>query len=137
MRNEVVIPSKGDAARLLCREIVHQLSSNFGSGERFEIQLAIEEAMINAVEHGNKGDASKRVFVQYGIEDGNFEITITDEGDGFKPEAVPDPLADENLNKASGRGLALMRVYMDAVEYSAKGNSVHMAKKSKSGNVSP
>jgi serine/threonine-protein kinase RsbW len=130
MHKEVVIQNSGDLARKLCREIVAQLDpGDFSREEVFGIQLAVEEAIINAVEHGNGGDPARHVTVDYSITPGLFEISIADEGSGFDPDAVPDPTNDENLNKATGRGLALMRVYMDSVEFSAKGNCVRMAKR--------
>jgi len=129
MRKTIVIESSDDLARKLCREIVGQINSNdFGQGELFDIQLAIEEAMINAVEHGNQHNPLKTVTVEYSIEPGNFEITITDEGCGFRPELVPDPREDENIHNVTGRGLVLMQACMDSVEYNERGNCVRMIK---------
>jgi serine/threonine-protein kinase RsbW len=130
MHKTVVIPNSGDVARKLCREIVAGIDVNvFSQGEIFGIQLAVEEAIINAVEHGNESDPLKHVTVEYSTTPGEFEISIADEGPGFKPDEVPDPSRDENLGKVTGRGLALMRVYMDIVEYNAAGNRVRMVKR--------
>lgn len=130
MHTKVVLENSADLARKLCREIVAGIDPGlFSSAEIFGIQLAIEEAMVNAVEHGNDGDPAKHVTVEYSITPGTFEIAITDEGPGFKLQDVPDPCSDEGLSRASGRGIALMRAYMDVVEYNERGNCVHMAKR--------
>lgn len=129
MQKTIVIQSSSDLARKLCREIIGQLDpADFSEDERFGIQLAIEEAMINAVEHGNQRDPLKTVTVEYSITAHTFEIAITDEGRGFSPENIPDPRRDENIHNIGGRGVVLMREYMDSVEYNAKGNCVHMIK---------
>jgi serine/threonine-protein kinase RsbW len=130
MRKTVIIQNSGDLARKLCRDIVGQLDPKaFSQEEIFGMNLAIEEAIINAVEHGNQLDSAKHVTVEYSITPDQFEISIADEGRGFRPDEVPDPCSDENLDKVTGRGIALMRVYMDSVEYNAKGNCVHMVKR--------
>jgi serine/threonine-protein kinase RsbW len=129
MHKTIVIQSSSDLARKLCREIVGQIDPNNISKEAiFDIQLAIEEAMINAVEHGNRLDPLKHVTVEYSITSDTFEISITDEGCGFKPDMVPDPRCDENIRNVTGRGIVLMRACMDSVEYNEKGNCVHMIK---------
>ncbi|MEQ1727225.1 MAG: ATP-binding protein [Vicinamibacterales bacterium] len=80
------------------------------------VSVAVREAVANAVKHGNKGDATKKVFVAY---DGTFDrlpeltVTVRDQGEGFDPEEVADPLAPENLLKGSGRGIFLIRSFMD------------------------
>jgi serine/threonine-protein kinase RsbW len=130
MQKTIIIQSSGDLARKLCRDIVGQIDPmNFSQDDIFDIQLAIEEAMINAVEHGNRLDPLKTVTVEYSIEPDTFEITITDEGCGFRPDTVPDPLQDENIHGITGRGILLMRKYMDSVEYNEKGNGVRMVKR--------
>jgi serine/threonine-protein kinase RsbW len=130
MHTTVVIQSSGDLARKLCREIVGQIDPNdFSQDECFGIQLAIEEAIINAVEHGNRLDPLKTVTVEYSIAPDMFEISITDEGCGFTPDAVPDPREDENIHNVNGRGIVLMRACMDRVEYNEKGNCVRMVKR--------
>jgi serine/threonine-protein kinase RsbW len=129
MHKTVFIQSSPDLARKLCRDIVGQIHPNdFNQYEIFSIQLAIEEAMINAVEHGNRQDPLKHISVEYSITPNKFEISITDEGCGFKPDAIPDPRRDENVHNVTGRGITLMRECMDSVKYNAKGNSVHMVK---------
>lgn len=105
---------------------------NFLAKEIFGIRLALDEAIVNGIKHGHKFDTSKRVHLAYTIGDGKFHVDITDEGPGFDPAAVPDPLADENLEKASGRGLFLMSSYMKTVEFNETGNRVSMTKETAS-----
>ncbi|QQS37390.1 MAG: ATP-binding protein [Ignavibacteriales bacterium] len=81
------------------------------------ILLAVTEATTNAIIHGNKCDASKSVKISARVENKDLLISIKDEGHGFDPGKVPDPTKPENLLKDSGRGLYLMRVYMDDLKY--------------------
>ena len=79
--------------------------------------LAVTEATTNAIVHANKCDLSKLVSVDAHIEDSKLIIKVKDEGKGFDPARIPDPTEPENLLKDSGRGVYLMRVYMDEVKY--------------------
>ncbi len=81
------------------------------------VRLAIREAVANGVQHGNKLQAEKPVDVHIKIDGGDFVIQVEDEGAGFKPEEVPDPLAPERLLKPSGRGIFLMRRLVDSVDF--------------------
>ena len=90
------------------------------------MHLALEEAFINAIKHGNKMEPSKAVKIDYSIEPDKIEICMTDEGEGFDPEVIPDPRYGDNLYKPAGRGMLLMRSFMDVVEYNKQGNSVRM-----------
>lgn len=101
-----------------------------GYGERtlFGIKLALEEALINAIKHGNRNDKAKDVTVTFSIDDEKASIRIADEGEGFKLDEVPDPTLDENLEVDHGRGIFLMRAYMDDVFYSDDGTEVTMVK---------
>lgn len=94
----------------------------------FAVRLAAEEAIINAIEHGNKSDTTKKVAVNYLLDPKKVEITVTDEGPGFDPDSVPDCTLGGNLCKCRGRGIALMRGFMDEVKYSEKGNSIRLVK---------
>ncbi len=77
--------------------------------------VAIRESVINAIRHGNQGDSSKRVFVDFDRDAAELRIRVRDQGDGFDPDTLADPLAPENLLKASGRGIFLIRSFMDDV----------------------
>ena len=136
MHKTIIIEASSDLARKLCREIVGQIDpKDFSQKDIFNIKLAIEEAMINAVEHGSRQDWQKNITVDYSITSDIFEISITDNGEGFKPDMVPDPRQDENIHRATGRGIVLMKACMDSVEYNARGNSVHMVKRSTELNI--
>jgi serine/threonine-protein kinase RsbW len=96
------------------------------------VSVAIRESVVNAIKHGNRGDAAKRVAVEFLLHPGALEVTVQDEGTGFDPGAVPNPLAEENLLKADGRGIFFMRSFMDEVSYAfpARGGTVvRMVKK--------
>jgi len=79
--------------------------------------LAVTEATTNAIIHANKCDASKTVSIRAHIEDSKLIVNVKDEGKGFDPSTIPDPTKPENLLKDSGRGVYLMKVYMDDVKY--------------------
>ena len=100
----------------------------YGDDDVFAVQLAFQEAFYNAMKHGNKMDAGKKVKIDFLIDPDRIEISMTDTGNGFDPDAVPDCRVGENLYKTEGRGLLLMRSYMDIVEFNEIGNSVHMVR---------
>jgi serine/threonine-protein kinase RsbW len=79
--------------------------------------LAVTEATTNAIIHANKCDASKLVSIRAHIEDSKLIVNVKDQGKGFDPAKIPDPTEPENLLKDSGRGVYLMKVYMDDVKY--------------------
>jgi serine/threonine-protein kinase RsbW len=126
---EVILPSDPGEARQL-QDRIEQLLQERQANERdvFSIRLALEEALVNAIKHGNQMDRTKRVFVAYRLLPDAFEVKIADEGPGFDPCDVPDPTAVENLERPCGRGLMLMRHYMSQVNYGPSGNSVVMSK---------
>jgi serine/threonine-protein kinase RsbW len=90
------------------------------------MSVAVRESVVNAIKHGNKQDETKRVHVQFTVHDKALEVEVRDEGRGFDPAGVPDPLAPENLLKAYGRGIFFMRQFMDEVTHSfpPKGGTV-------------
>jgi serine/threonine-protein kinase RsbW len=135
--DQVSIPSDLEEARRLQTRIeaLLQSESRFGELDIFAIKLALEEALVNAIKHGNQMDRSKRVHVAYSVTAERFDIRITDEGPGFDPEDVPDPTAPENLERPCGRGLLLMRHYMNHIEYVSPGNVVLMSKWSQNGRL--
>jgi serine/threonine-protein kinase RsbW len=103
-------------------------AAGFSEKEVFGIRLSVEEAVINGIKHGNGGDPSKQVRIEYSVSPQQVLVSIEDEGPGFNPEAVPDPLAAENLERPSGRGVFLMRCYMTWVQFNECGNRVTMRK---------
>lgn len=125
----LVISSTKVAAAKVCRELLSEVEANdYAKDDIFAIHLALDEAVVNAVKHGNSLDPEKKVTLKWRVTDEKFEISVTDTGDGFKPGELPDPRCGENLEKPSGRGVLLMRSYMDVVEFNDRGNCVHMVK---------
>ena len=82
------------------------------------LSVAVRESVVNAIKHGNQGDESKRVTVLLTAQPNSLEVRVQDQGAGFDPAAVPDPLAEENLLKTDGRGIFFMRQFMNEVSYS-------------------
>lgn len=98
-------------------------------GTRSSIEIALREALHNAVLHGNGGNPRKRVRVEcYEQPDGSLLFVIRDSGPGFDPALVPDPTKPENLLRDTGRGLFMIRHYMDGVEFSRGGREIRMSK---------
>ena len=96
---------------------------------RFAVKLALDEAMANAVRHGNHGDPDQEVTASWEVAEDRVVVTIEDCGCGFEPEEVPDPTADENLHRPHGRGVMLMKAYMTEVRFNEAGNRVTLMKK--------
>jgi len=125
----MVVASTLSASENVCHGIMSRLQDcGFSREDLFAVHLALQEAFINAVRHGNKMDPNKQVKIEYSIASDKVEITIADDGDGFDPQAVPDPRCGENLYKPGGRGLLLMCSYMDVVQHNRQGNSVSMVR---------
>jgi len=124
-----VLPNTEAAVQGVCQEIL-KYSEKQGLTEDtiFGIHLSLEEAFTNAVKHGNCSNPGKKVFVEFLITPEKLDISITDEGEGFNPDEVPDPRCNGNLYKSCGRGVLLMQAYMDVVEYNDRGNCVHLVK---------
>jgi serine/threonine-protein kinase RsbW len=127
--HETAFPSDTAEARRVQEEITLLLAArHFDEREIFGIRLSLEEALVNAVKHGNQMDRNKQVRVSYRMDETRFEVTVQDEGSGFNPEEVPDPLDFENMERPCGRGLLLMRTYMTEVIFHPPGNKVTMTK---------
>lgn len=94
----------------------------------FGIHLAAEEAIVNAIKHGNAYNPEKNVQIEMNVGADRVSLRVTDEGPGFDPLDVPDPTEDENLENESGRGVMLIKAYMTDVRYNDRGNSVFMEK---------
>lgn len=98
----------------------------------FGIEMALREAVTNAMVHGNQENESKSVEVIFNCHDNELEFEVRDQGEGFDPSKVPDPTNAENLLKTSGRGIFLMRTFMDEVEWLNRpegGTTVRMTKR--------
>jgi serine/threonine-protein kinase RsbW len=94
----------------------------------FAVEMALVESLTNAIRHGNGLDESKQVDVECRASREKFWLRVKDEGNGFRPQQVPDCTDDENLECTGGRGLALMKAYMTKVEYNDRGNCVTLEK---------
>ncbi|HEX8476279.1 MAG TPA: ATP-binding protein [Pyrinomonadaceae bacterium] len=97
--------------------------------DRSNLFIALDEAFVNAVKHGNKNDPNKLVRITADLSQSEARFTIEDEGDGFNVNEIPDPLDPANLFKTSGRGVLLIYNIMDEVEYNERGNRLTMVKR--------
>jgi serine/threonine-protein kinase RsbW len=126
---DLTIPSDAAEARRIQDEIEQHLHARHVSEhDIFSIKLALEEALVNAIKHGNQMDRAKKVHISYQLFADRFDVQIADDGSGFDPNDVPDPTAFENLERPCGRGLMLMRHYMTEVLFNQRGNGVCMSK---------
>lgn len=134
-RIEITISSRFENIELV-QVIAEHLCENAGlddDGSHW-IGMAVREGVANAIKHGNKLDIRKKVFATFDLSGENLAIRISDEGEGFDPGNVSDPLNPQNLMKTSGRGIFYMRTFMDEVEYSFSpdgGTQLIMTKKLK------
>ena len=125
----VIVDSRLSTMTGVCNQILSALDErNFSQDDMFAVHLAVEEAFLNAVKHGNKMDPDKKVQIDFSVDRDKVEISVTDQGEGFKPEGVPDPRVGRNLYKPEGRGLLLINSYMDVVRFNDRGNSVRMVR---------
>ena len=126
---KVVIPNDTAKAHALQAAMVDAArDAGFTNEDCFAIQLALDEALSNAIHHGNCDDPDKQVHVSYRVTPRRFEVSICDEGCGFKPDDLPDPTAEENLTRPHGRGVMLMKAYMHEVSYTRRGRCVNLAR---------
>ena len=126
----VVISGQTSAIEPVCSKILAQLEDKeYSEEDIFAIHLSLEEAFVNAVNHGNKQDPEKEVEIKYSVNDEEVEIFVSDQGKGFDSNDIPDPRCGDNLYKPGGRGIFLIKSFMDSVEYENNGSSVHMVKK--------
>jgi len=120
-------PSDFDAGCAVQTEILQEVERHgFNHNSLFATRLALEEALVNAIKHGNKLDPKKMVIVEARVFRDRVEIEIEDQGPGFDRSSVPDPTAEENLCKCSGRGILLIEAYMNKVSWSRDGRRVHL-----------
>jgi serine/threonine-protein kinase RsbW len=123
------IPSRTQAAEQIVDALLAQLAAErWSSRELFGVHLAVEEALVNAIKHGNKEDPSKTVQVLVQTSAAHLRVEIVDEGAGFDPCQVPDPTTADRLKMPHGRGLMLIHNFMTHVEYKGRGNELVMEK---------
>lgn len=126
---EVVVPNDLRSVKQPEDRIMSALSRcQYDEETIFAIKLALEEALTNGVKHGNRNDPGKKLRVRYFVNPERTVIMVGDEGCGFAPDCVPDPTAEENLERPNGRGIMLMHAYMTRVRYNDAGNEVWLLK---------
>ena len=126
---KIVIPSDLKEAHALQQKLLREVQlAGYCEDVCFAIRLALDEALCNAVKHGNKLNAELKVEVEYSIDAESVRIAVTDEGEGFNPDQVDDPTQKNNLERPSGRGVMLIKAYMSEVRYNERGNRVEMVK---------
>jgi len=121
----------------LVQAVLNDTLERIGCGDdvRHWIDLAVREAVANAIKHGNRNDPDKAVEVDVAIEEGDLVVQVLDQGEGFEPVEVSDPRSPENLLNPNGRGIFYMKSFMDQIEYSFRpeGGTVVTLRKSLSG----
>ncbi|GAC1402186.1 MAG: anti-sigma F factor [Pyrinomonadaceae bacterium] len=136
--SELTLPSRIESiAQAVTATLEVAKRAGFGEEALSAIDLAVREAVSNAIVHGNAQDERTPVEIEFSNLPAQFVISVRDRGAGFDPNAVPDPTDSQNLLKPSGRGMLFMRAFMDQVEWTthaAGGTIVRMTKK-KSGNM--
>jgi serine/threonine-protein kinase RsbW len=129
------LPSDVDMISPFVEQLMRFISRfRVAGGHDIEIEVALREALVNAIVHGNEEDPNKLVYVKCRCtRDGEVSITVKDEGNGFEHEAVPDPTSPDNRLRANGRGIYLIRTLMDEVDFEEGGSVVHMRKRANAG----
>jgi len=124
-----LIPSRAGAGRRLLQELLDQLKrQHWVQHDIFSVQLAVEEALVNAIKHGNRLDHAKQVHVTCRVAADLLRVEIADQGGGFDLRAVPNPTDPQRLESPRGRGIMLMRSFMSRVQYNDLGNCVVLEK---------
>ncbi len=123
------IPSDSEIAHAAIEQLIMAMEKlEWPGGDMFHVQMALEEALVNAIEHGNLRDKTKQVHVQFDLQTDHVIISIEDEGKGFDHRNVADPTEDERLDKPRGRGVHLIRELMTESSYNDIGNKLSMKK---------
>jgi serine/threonine-protein kinase RsbW len=129
-RRDHVIPSDTVAGRRVLDEMLAELEArHWCLHDVFAVHLAIEEALVNAIKHGNHSDPDKHVRVRCRMSPDLIRVEISDEGPGFDPDVLPDPTNPDRLECPGGRGVMLMKAFMSRVEYGGRGNRVLLEKR--------
>jgi serine/threonine-protein kinase RsbW len=120
-----VIRSNTEAGRRVLDEVLEELKARrWCQGDVFAVHLAVEEALVNAITHGNRLDPDKHVQISCRLSPELIRVEISDEGPGFDPAALPNPTDPDRLECPSGRGVLLMKAFMSRVEWGESGNRV-------------
>jgi len=128
-QSDQVIPSQLAGGRRLLDELLVRLEAlHWSERDIFSIHLSVDEALVNAMLHGNAMDETKRIRFRRQISPTKVRVEIVDEGPGFDPDLLPDPTDADHLSKPCGRGVMLMRSFMSRVEFHDRGNHVVLEK---------
>lgn len=123
------IPSSTDAGHEVIERLLSALTeAGWDGSDYFHVQMAAEEAMVNAVKHGNQEAADKSVEIEFKVAETAAYLRFKDQGEGFCPDNLPDPTDDEHLECTHGRGVMLIKAMMNEVRYNDCGNEVEMLK---------
>ena len=123
------LPSTLTAYHDFVQEVLTSLQDHgWTDHELFGVHMALEESISNAIRHGNCEDPAKSVHVECHVSESRFYAAVRDEGKGYEPDAVPDCCSEDRLEVPGGRGLKLIRAYMDKVEHADQGRCVKMEK---------
>ena len=126
---QTLIPSDFAAVQDLQSRVEALLMElEYDSRDRFSVRLALEEALVNSIKHGHHRKHNQSIRVSVLVNGEAIRIEIEDHGQGFNPETIPSPLKEENLTKSNGRGLMLLKSFMDTLEYNETGNRLIMEK---------
>ena len=125
---KIVIKSDLDSIDEVISTIITEIENYTDEQTMYSIRLMVSEIIINAHCHGNCGDSSKNIEISFKATKEKFRIRIKDEGEGFDPNNVPNPLLSENLDKPSGRGIYLVREISDELIFHGKGNDIEIIK---------
>ncbi len=123
-----VVHTMDDMQRCVTQIVTAMSEAGFTAKEIFGARLGLEEGLVNSIRHGHRGDTTKRVDVRYLVCSEQLLVEIRDQGPGFDPDGLPDPLAPENLERPGGRGVFLIRQYMTWVQYNERGNGMTLCK---------
>jgi serine/threonine-protein kinase RsbW len=106
---------------------------DFSEDQQDNLAIAVTEAVGNAIVHGNKKDPHKKVYIAFQLGEDRVEVSVRDEGEGFDPDTLTDPLDPNNLMKESGRGIFILKSLMDDVSFSftPKGTTIRFTMKKK------
>lgn len=129
MKKEFILTSDLSVIKKVSQQVLDALEpAGFDSEARYDVRLCLEEALVNAIQHGNKLDANKVARLAVELDAEKVTLIVEDEGAGFDPKRVSDCTKKENLLKTGGRGVFIIQKYMDKVLYNDKGNRVTMMK---------
>ena len=138
LTEQIIISEKFEIKHAVNRCIKNLREYDFEKEEICQIEIALYELLLNAITHGNKNNIKKKVFINYNTDFEKFDISIKDEGNGFDPEAVPDPTDEDKLLQlyandefekfTHGRGIWIVKKYMNKISYNKKGNAVSTVK---------